>query len=127
MTRKLAVLCSLSIFCLAGSVYAVEKSQADTPDQVETEQSESADADSASRSRLTLSPQNRSVKNLKAEATADGGSKVYLEGRFQHALILKIAPDGTRTVECVDDHLEEKALLEPEQLTSSADDDSKED
>lgn len=125
MIRKLAILYSLSLFCLSGSLYAIERSQPDSPDRAKIEKGGSATVDASSRNRLTLSPQNRSVKDLKAEATADGGSKVYLEGRFQHALILKIAPDGSRTVECVDDHLEERALLEPEQVTSSPDDDSR--
>lgn len=125
MARKLIILCALG---LTASIYAGERSGAEPsdPEPVEVEKAESADADSSLRSRLTLSPQNRSVKDLHVEATTGGALKVDLEGRFQHALVLKIAPDGSRSVECVDDHRQERSLLElaPQ---SSIDEDPQED
>ena len=48
-----------------------------------------------------LSEKNRSVEGLVVEKTSRG-ARAHLHGRFQHALVLRIAPDGSVSMECVD-------------------------
>jgi len=54
--------------------------------------------------RKSLSrPLSRSIEGLKVEALPNGKSAVHLEGRFGHATMLRINPDGTRERGCFDD------------------------
>jgi hypothetical protein len=48
-------------------------------------------------------PLSRSFEGLKVETLASGQRTVHLEGRFGHATLLRIKPDGTRERGCFDD------------------------
>jgi hypothetical protein len=56
-------------------------------------------------------PLSRSVEGLNVETLPNGKRAVHLEGRFGHATILRINPDGTREHGCFDnaDHAVEFA------------------
>ncbi|HUP49365.1 MAG TPA: hypothetical protein VNA04_11300 [Thermoanaerobaculia bacterium] len=45
---------------------------------------------------------NRSVEGLKEETIKRGATRVHLHGRFRHALVLSVAPDGSVTIACTD-------------------------
>ena len=47
-------------------------------------------------------PLSRSVEGLNVETLPSGTRAVHLEGRFSHATILRINPDGTRERGCFD-------------------------
>lgn len=64
----------------------------------------------APRSRA-LPPENLSVEGLAVEKHTHGGVKTDLQRRFQHALVLVTAPDGSKSIECVDSPEREAALL----------------
>lgn len=115
MSRKLVLF--VAFLSVAGfSSHAVESEPpqpAESP-SVEIDNAEqTSDDDASDQRRLTLSPDNRSVQGLEATTSAQGVTKVDLEGRFSHALVLKIAPDGSRSVECIDSHEREIELLKP--------------
>lgn len=57
----------------------------------------------AAEQREILRADNRSIEGLEIEVRPDGILKVDLRGRFQHALAVRIEPDGTSTIECIDD------------------------
>jgi hypothetical protein len=48
-------------------------------------------------------PLSRSVEGLNVETLPNGKRAVHLDGRFGHATILRIKPDGTRERGCFDD------------------------
>jgi hypothetical protein len=48
-------------------------------------------------------PLSRSLEGLKVETLPNGKRAVHLEGRFGHATILRLKPDGTRERGCFDD------------------------
>jgi len=56
-------------------------------------------------------PLSRSIEGLNVETLSNGKSAVHLEGRFGHATMLRINPDGTREHGCFDnaDHAVEFA------------------
>jgi len=47
-------------------------------------------------------PLSRSIEGLNVETLSNGKSAVHLEGRFGHATMLRINPDGTREHGCFD-------------------------
>lgn len=54
--------------------------------------------------RKTLArPLSRSPEGLNVETLPNGKRAVHLDGRFSHATILRIKPDGTREHGCFDD------------------------
>lgn len=62
-------------------------------------------------SELALLPANSSIEGLEVVKKAGGVSKVHLQDRFRHALVMVIAPDGSRTLECIDSAERLKELL----------------
>ncbi len=52
--------------------------------------------------RSLARPLSRSVEGLNIETLPNGKRAVHLEGRFGHATILRINPDGTRERGCFD-------------------------
>lgn len=53
--------------------------------------------------RRTLArPLSRSAEGLNVETLPNGKRAVHLEGRFGHAAVLRIKPDGTRERGCFD-------------------------
>jgi hypothetical protein len=77
--------------------------------------------ESPEKVELSLSARNGSVEGLLVERRARGGVKAHLDGRFRHALVLIIAPDGSRSIECVDSPERAAQLLAPKQGTSPDD------
>lgn len=111
MSRKIALL--FTVLCVGASSHAVERggSEPPEPDTAEVSAAEEAPQASSHRPVLTLSPLNRSIKGLQSSTAADGTMKVDLDGRFQHTLVLRVAPDGSRSIECIDSAEEEAELL----------------
>lgn len=121
MTRKLVFTCALVLF--AASAYATEERPERPVPEAEQIESKESEGEESRPKNLALSPMNRSVEGLEATAAAHGATKVDLEGRFQHALVLRIAPDGTRSIECIDSAEHEAELLNIESPASSPGDD----
>jgi hypothetical protein len=59
-----------------------------------------------------LSPLNRSSEGLEIVVQPDGSRIADLEGRFQHATVVRILEDGSFSITCVDSHEHETKLLE---------------
>jgi hypothetical protein len=59
-----------------------------------------------------LSPLNRSSEDLEVVVQQDGSKIVDLEGRFQHATVVRILEDGSFSITCVGSHDHETKLLE---------------
>lgn len=112
MNRSIAL--ASVLLCLAASSYAADEPPPErtTPELAEAHQDGAGGNETAPPAKgRALSPQNRSVEGLQASVTTSGATKVDLEGRFQHALVLKIAPDGTRSVQCIDSAEHEAEML----------------
>lgn len=73
----------------------------------------SEDSSAGESSEAVLRPDNGSIEGLSAEAKADGTLRVDLDHRFTHALVLRVAPDGTRTIECVDSAAHVQEMMRP--------------
>lgn len=129
MIRLLAFSCAL--LCLSWSPSFADEDPERPVTSVETgsEQRSEAENDKISNvSGLSLSPDNQSVEGLEIEELPQGAIKADLQGRFRHALVLRIAPDGSRSIECIDSAEREAELLEVALIeTSTRHDDSKED
>ena len=54
---------------------------------------------------------NRSIEGLQAFELTNGGRGVHLEGRYQHALVLRVTEDGSLEIVCVNHSHEVEALL----------------
>lgn len=113
MSRQLVLACAL--LGIASSSFAAGEGGQKPPDQEAAEiEKARPDDDRRAPSGLTLSANNRSVRGLETTPGAKGSVKVDLEGRFTHALVLRVAPDGSRTVECVDSPAHLAELLDTE-------------
>jgi hypothetical protein len=56
----------------------------------------------APQPEVSILLKNRSVEGLEQVHTKHGAIKVDLEGRFRHAMVLRVRPDGSLALECVD-------------------------
>lgn len=52
----------------------------------------------------TIGADNLKSSDLPAIQRPDGGVEVDLDGRFGHALVARVSPDGTITYACTDSH-----------------------
>lgn len=66
----------------------------------------------------TIGADNLKSSDLTAIQRPDGAVQVDLEGRFVHALVARLSPDGTITYVCTDSHeAVAKALNQDEQIS----------
>lgn len=63
-------------------------------------------------SRSRRSALSRSGAGLRVFPLDGGGIGIDLEERFQSATVIRLAPDGTQTLDCVTDEAQVEALLE---------------
>lgn len=126
MSRKLVLF--ISFLSIAGFAIHAAESESTHPARSESAAIDAAEQTSGEVAtdpgKSILSPQNLSVEGLETTTSDDGVTKVDLEGRFSHALVLRIAPDGSRSVECIDSHERAAELLRP--LQQSAGDEGRE-
>ena len=122
MIRSLALI--IALLCLVAPSYAVEDrgKEPPAPETPEIERGEAPEKEAPSH-RITLNPRYGSLDPLREEINDEGVIELDLQGRYQHALVLKIAPDGSRTVECVDAAEHEEELVKSVLPSSETEDD----
>lgn len=85
---------------------------------VRVEQEAHAGSEKVTRQSI-LPPENLSVEGLDIEVRADGILKADLRGRFVHAIAVRIEPDGSSRIECLDDAGALTRFLSPSREESS--------
>jgi hypothetical protein len=107
--RVLGVLAVLLGACQGASEPGSEAAEAETNRAPETRRPASVGAVQSTRDQRVAAlrkslarPLSRSVEGLNVETLPNGKRAVHLEGRFSHATILRINPDGRRERGCFD-------------------------